>query len=245
MTGFLFVTAFTVSIDSFACGFSLAFNGKGKNKFIVALVIALTVFVMCAAANYAAASLSVVLSEKIASLGGIILIGVGVFNLLKPADCNETNKRIKKENCKKNGATSGKEIKDKHEEYKKENAASTAPTLTAADTEAHPKESSEADAGNDLADAKDKKARGKLIKQSLLSGVAVGLDGAAANLSLAIMGINGFYVPVVIAAMHAVMIMLGITLSGVPFIKKFGKLKFLPPLVLILLGLYKLLPLFL
>ena len=202
MTGFLFVTAFTVSIDSFACGFSLAFNGKGKNKFIVALVIALTVFVMCAAANYAAASLSVILSEKIASLGGIILIGVGVFNLLKPAD-GSAGQRNSNEN---------------------------------ADAELNSKARANADA---------KKARGKLIKQSLLSGVAVGLDGAAANLSLAIMGINGFYVPVVIAAMHAVMIMLGITLSGVPFIKKFGKLKFLPPLVLILLGLYKLLPLFL
>ena len=204
MTGFLFVTAFTVSIDSFACGFSLAFNGKGKSKFIVALVIALTVFVMCAAANYAATALSVVLSEKIASLGGIILIGVGVFNLFKSED----------------------------DPAKRRDADTNAGADAGSDAEAR-------------ANAEAKKERGKLIKQSLLSGVAVGLDGAAANLSLAIMGINGFYVPVVIAAMHAVMITLGITLSGVPFIKKFGKLKFLPPLVLILLGLYKLLPLFL
>lgn len=207
MTGFLFVTAFTVSIDSFACGFSLAFNGKGKNKFIVALVIALTVFVMCAAANYAATALAEILSEKITSLGGIILILVGVFNLIKPADCAEADVKSTKDNRAKKGAKNG--------------------------------------AGNALADAREKKARGKLIKQSLLAGVAVGLDGAAANLSLAIMGINGFYVPVVIAAMHAVMIMSGIALSDVPFIKKFGKLKFLPPLVLILLGVYKLLPLFL
>lgn len=198
MTGFLFITAFTVSVDSFACGFSLAFNGKGKNKFIVALVIALTVFAMCAAANYAAAALAEILSEKIASLGGLILVGVGVFNLIKPAQNTETTKIL-------NGT---------NENLKNEKS--------------------------DCA----KREKGKLIRQSLLAGFAVGLDGAAANLSLAIMGINGFYVPVVIAVMHAVMIVLGIILSNVPFIKRFGKLKFLPPLVLILLGLYKLLPLF-
>lgn len=199
MTGFLFITAFTVSIDSFACGFSLAFNGKGKNKFIVALVIALTVFAMCAAANYAAAALAEILSEKTASLGGLILVGVGVFNLIKPAENTETTKKL-------NGA---------NENLKNEKT--------------------------DCA----KREKGKLVRQSLLAGFAVGLDGAAANLSLAIMGINGFYVPVVIAVMHAVMIVLGIVLSNVPFIKRFGKLKFLPPLVLILLGLYKSLPLFL
>lgn len=199
MTGFLFITAFTVSIDSFACGFSLAFNGKGKNKFIVALVIALTVFAMCAAANYAAAALAEILSEKTASLGGLILVGVGVFNLIKPAENTETTKKL-------NGA---------NENLKNEKS--------------------------DCA----KREKGKLVRQSLLAGFAVGLDGAAANLSLAIMGINGFYVPVVIAVMHAVMIVLGIVLSNVPFIKRFGKLKFLPPLVLILLGLYKFLPLFL
>lgn len=199
MTGFLFITAFTVSIDSFACGFSLAFNGKGKNKFIVALVIALTVFAMCAAANYAAAALAEILSEKTASLGGLILVGVGVFNLIKPAENTETTKKL-------NGG---------NEDLKNEKS--------------------------DCA----KREKGKLVRQSLLAGFAVGLDGAAANLSLAIMGINGFYVPVVIAVMHAVMIVLGIVLSNVPFIKRFGKLKFLPPLVLILLGLYKSLPLFL
>lgn len=198
MTGFLFITAFTVSIDSFACGFSLAFNGKGKNKFIVALVIALTVFAMCAAANYAAAALAEILSEKTASLGGLILVGVGVFNLIKPAENTETTKSL-------NGAN--------------ENLKNEKPDCA-------------------------KREKGKLVRQSLLAGFAVGLDGAAANLSLAIMGINGFYVPVVIAVMHAVMIVLGIVLSNVPFIKRFGKLKFLPPLVLILLGLYKLLPLF-
>ncbi len=184
MTGFLLITAFTVSVDSFACGFSLAFNEKGKGRLIVALVIALTVFVMCSAANCAATAVSDVLNDKTVSLGGIILVGIGLYNLLK----------------------SSKES---------EGIAALSP----------------------------KKEGDGLVKQSLLSGVAVGLDGAAANLSLAVSGINEFYVPVIIAAMHAVMIMLGVSLAGSPFIKKFGRLKFLPPLVLILLGLYKLLPL--
>lgn len=179
MTGFLFLTAFTVSIDSFACGFSLSFYAKGKGKFVIISVIAVTVLIMCTAANYAAYALSAIPNDYATLLGGLILTGIGIFNLLK----KEENERLPKE------------------------------------------------------------IDGKLVKQSFLSGFAVGLDGAAANLSLAVMGLNEFYVPVVIALMHAVMIAFGIALSGLPFISKTKRLKFIPPLVLIFLGLYKLLPL--
>lgn len=171
MIYFLLLTALTVSIDSFFCGFSLAFMG-GKKRFIV-VGITLTVFLMSLTANYSASLLSDCLNEKTASLGGIILIFVGIYNLFK---------------------------KD----------------LTKIDNSKN------------------------IIKQSLITGFAVGLDGAFANLSLAIMGINAFYVPLTIAIMHGIMITLGILLTKTKLVVKLNNLGFLPPLVLIVLGVYKL-----
>lgn len=175
MTYFLLLTAFTVSIDSLVCGFSLSLNRGDKTATVA--VISLTVYVMCAVANYLAAFLGELLTEKTASLGGLILITVGIFNLIK---------------------------KDEATKFSNKNS----------------------------------------IKQSLLAGFAVGLDGAAANLSLSLMGINAFYVPLVIAAMHALTVTAGIALAQTPLAKKFGKYDFIPPIILIALGLYKLSALF-
>ncbi len=169
MIYYLLLTAFTVSIDSFVCGFALSL--RGKKKYLIVLGIFLTVLAMCFIANYLAIFLSEYLTEKTASLGGLILIGVGIWNLFK---------------------------KDE-----------------------------------------DSSAKYGVLKQSLISGFAVGLDGAAANLSLSITGINSFYVPIVIAAMHALTISLGILLSQTKLAKKFGSIKFIPPVILILLGIYK------
>lgn len=176
MTYYLLLTALTVSIDSFVCGFSLSFNCKRKLPFV--LGIALTVFVMCSITNYATAFFAERISEKTASLGGLILIGIGLFNLFKKEDDGFSEKRH------------------------------------------------------------------GIVAQSLLTGFAVGLDGALANLSLSLMGINAFYVPVTIALTHALMIALGIALAETSYAKKFGKIEFLPPIVLILLGGYKLLGFF-
>jgi len=175
MTYFLIITALTVSIDSFVCGFSLALKGGRKSPIV--LGIALTVFVMCLITNYATTFFAESITERTASLGGLILIGVGIYNLVK---------------------------KDTEE---------TTPTRSA-------------------------------FKESLITGFAVGLDGAFANLSLSLMGINELYVPITIAVTHALMIALGIVLSETPIAKKFAKIEFLPPVILILLGGYKLLGLF-
>ena len=174
MIYFLLITALTVSIDSFVCGFSLSLTNNKKLPLI--LGIALTVFIMCAVVIYATAFFADKLTEKTASLGGIILIAVGIYNLVKSD--NET-------------------IKER-----------------------------------------------STLSQALISGFAVGLDGALANLSLALMGINAFYVPITIAVMHALMIALGIALSQTSIVKKFAKIGFLPPIILILLGAYKLLGFF-
>lgn len=176
MIYFLLITALTVSIDSFVCGFSLSLSG-GQKKYLIVSIITLVVVGMCFLTNYLAYVLTPFLNEKTASLGGLILIGVGMYNL-----------------------------------FKKENRPS--------------------------------QSKGGLVKQSLISGFAVGLDGALANLSLSIMGINYFYVPLVIGAMHTVMITLGILLSETPIAKKCGKFSFLPPAILIALGIYKFLGFF-
>lgn len=174
MTYYILLTALTVSLDSFFCGFSL--SNKKNNKAVIVLTIAITVLIMCLIANYSTFLFAHLLTEKTASLGGIILIAVGLFNLIK---------------------------KD-----------------------------------NDTANI------GVTFRDSLLTGIAVGLDGALANLSLAMMGINSLYVPVLIAFCHAITIYLGIILSNSIFANKIRKYKFIAYLLLIGLGVYKLTGLF-
>ena len=89
----------------------------------------------------------------------------------------------------------------------------------------------------------DLKTKKPLI-QSLITGFAVGLDGALANLSLSLMGLNAFYVPLTIAVTHAIAIYLGVSLANTRLAHTFAKIEFLPPLIRILLGGYKLLGLF-
>ena len=176
MIYFLLLTALTVSIDSFVCGFSLSLGGGKKLPIIIG--IALTVYVMCLITNYLTVAFADKLSEKTACLGGLILTGVGIYNLFKK---------------------------------KRDNTES--------------------------------KNKG-IIASSIITGFAVGLDGALANLSLSLMGINKFYVPLTIAVMHALTITAGVLLARAPFVKKFAKIGFIPPVILILLGGYKLLGLF-
>jgi len=174
MIYFLLLTALTVSIDSLVCGFSLSLNDCKKLPVIIG--ITLVVFILCTTANYLAILLSNFLTERLASLGGIILIAVGVFNLFKKQ--------------------------------------------------------------------KTTKKRNGVFVQSIVTGFAVGLDGAFATLSLSIMGMNAFYVPLTMTLTHAIMITLGVLLAKTKLFKNLAKIEFIPPLILILLGGYKLLGLF-
>ncbi len=175
MIYFFLLTALTVSLDSFVCGFSLSFTTNKKTPVI--LGIALTVFVMCLITNYLTVFFVDKITERTACLGGIILVGVGLYNLLQ------------------------------------------------------------------IDDGQPLKPRG-VVKQSIIIGFAVGIDGATANLSLSLMGLNAFYVPLTIAFFHAVMIWLGILLAKIIPRSTIAKIEFVPPLVLIILGGYKLLGLF-
>ena len=176
MIYFLLLTALTVSIDSFVCGFTLSL--RSDKKLPIILGITLTVFIMCALTNYLTAFLAEKINEKTACVGGLILVAVGVYNLIKKPNANG----------------------DKNYCYG--------------------------------------------LKLAIITGLAVGIDGALANLSLSLMGINDFFVPVIIALMHGVMISLGVCLAKNTLAQKFAKIEFFPPLILILLGGYKLLGLF-
>ena len=92
MNYYLIITALTVSIDSFLCGFSLAMNNS--KKFTLVGIITLIVFIMCLVANYGAILLKNLLTEKTACLGGIVLIIIGLCNLFK----KETNLNKKTSN---------------------------------------------------------------------------------------------------------------------------------------------------
>ena len=170
MISFLLITAFMVSIDSFVCGFSL--SQFSQKKLRIVLIVCLTVLIMCNITNYFAVFLSKYVSESLADFGGIILILVGVYNLLKQQK-------------------------------------------------------------QDTVDVNDKYS-------AFFIGFAVGLDGAIANLSLALMNINAFYVPIVIAVVHAIMVYFGILLSNTKLVLRLKKYYFIPYLILIFMGVYKL-----
>ena len=169
MNYYTILTALTVSIDSFACGVSLAL-GK-NNKILIVTLVTLTVFCMCLATNYATLFFNQIFNEKITNLGGIILIVIGIINLLN---------------------------RDK--------------------------------------DLSNKNSFGQIIAV----GFAVGLDGAFANLSLALMGLNSFLVPATIATCHGLMISLSLIISKTKIASKITKISIIAPIILIFLGLYKL-----
>ncbi len=165
------ITAITVSLDSFVCGLSLSI-GSNKKIYLVA-IITITVFLMCLITNYSTLLLKNYLTERASSIGGILLIIVGLFNLIK-----------KKDNI---NANSNKSF----------------------------------------------------LAQCFIVGFAVGLDGALGNFSLALMGINSFFVPLTIALVHGIMIALSVTLSQTIFFENISRFKFIPPVLLIILGIYK------
>lgn len=91
---------------------------------------------------------------------------------------------------------------------------------------------------------KDSSLKGdKVFTKSLVTGFAVGLDGALATLSLSLI-YHTFIIPAVISLTHAVTISIGVYLAKVKLVRKIAKIEFIPSLILILLGGYKLLGFF-
>lgn len=88
------------------------------------------------------------------------------------------------------------------------------------------------------------KSKGSSLGNVIFAGFAVGLDGAFANLSLSLMGFNDFYVPIVIAFMHFITVLVGILLANTKALKAVSKFDFVAPLILVFLGFYKILGIF-
>ena len=81
-------------------------------------------------------------------------------------------------------------------------------------------------------------------KQSLLLGLALGPDGAFADLSISIAGNNSVFVPLVFTGMHLILLSLGIALARTRAARLIGRASPIAPLVLIGLGISKILILF-
>lgn len=79
----------------------------------------------------------------------------------------------------------------------------------------------------------------KNAKTSFCLGFAIGLDGSCATFSLAIMNYKNFLIPIVVTFFHLIFLVLPLLLSKVKFIDKICENKIIAPLVLTLLGLYK------
>lgn len=76
------------------------------------------------------------------------------------------------------------------------------------------------------------------LKNSLLIGFSVGLDGAVGSFTLTASGYNGLFVAIFITVVHAVLLILAMLLAN-KINKKITATSKIPYLILILLGIYK------
>ncbi len=76
------------------------------------------------------------------------------------------------------------------------------------------------------------------IKDSLLIGFSIGLDGAVGSFTLTASGYNGLFVAIFITFIHAVLLILAMLLAN-KINKKLTATSKIPHLILILLGIYK------
>lgn len=79
-----------------------------------------------------------------------------------------------------------------------------------------------------------------IFLESVIIGFAIGLDGAVGCLSLSLMGYNSLLVPILITFVHVLLMNLAILISKSKLSKFLKKFSFTPPLILFLLGLFKL-----
>lgn len=78
---FILLTAFSVSIDSFLCGFTLSFNEKQKCKIVIG--INLTVLILCLTFHFAGSFIYSNIDYDLSVLGGFIIIVVAIVNVIE------------------------------------------------------------------------------------------------------------------------------------------------------------------
>lgn len=78
-----------------------------------------------------------------------------------------------------------------------------------------------------------------LFLESIIIGFAIGLDGSAGCISLALSGYTSILVPVLITIVHVILLNVAILISKTKVAKTLNKYKFTPQIILFLLGCFK------
>lgn len=80
--------------------------------------------------------------------------------------------------------------------------------------------------------------------ESIFIGLAIGLDGAVGCFSLSLIYPRGLIIPLLITALHVFLISFSIMITNSKLIRKLSNYEFIPTLILLLLGVYKILEFF-
>ena len=92
---------------------------------------------------------------------------------------------------------------------------------------------------NFFSSEKEQKEQKSILKYSLFVGFAIGIDGACASFSLAVMGYNSILIPLVFTFFHLVFISFSFIVSKNKFLKRIAQNRYISPLLLFSLGVYK------
>ncbi len=79
------------------------------------------------------------------------------------------------------------------------------------------------------------------FNESILVGIAIGIDGAVGSFSLSLIYERGIIIPLIITALHVFLIDLSIIITNNKIVKKLSKYEYIPQIILLLLGVYKIL----
>ena len=245
MHGFIFlmVTALTVSVDSFLCGFTLATKRRelsGRARLTITLFASFTVGMLCTVGAMLGAQLGTLLAERAQMVGGIVLFAMGTAQLLS------TQKKGGYVNSSPNNKTGVHDVKENFARDPKEISAS------------YPKETSVPSPFKQGASINPFPMRGEkekkgcpsqkntplrtflgLVSEAVLIGVGIGSDGAMASVMLAATGYPPLIPALAVTLCHVALIGLGLRLAECKKIKKLTVVSLLAPLFLIALGAWK------
>lgn len=259
MHGFIFlmVTALTVSVDSFLCGFTLATKRRelsGRARLTITLFASFTVGMLCTVGAMLGAQLGTLLAERAQTVGGIVLFAMGTAQLLstkqKGGYVNSSPISTKKKggyvNSSPNNKTDVHDVKENLARYPKESSASypkettvPSPFHQGARTNPFPMRGEKEKKGCPLQKNTPLRTFWGLVSEAVLIGIGIGSDGAMASVMLAATGYPPLIPALAVTLCHVALIGLGLRLAECKKIKKLTAVSLLAPLFLIALGAWK------
>ncbi|MBQ5802571.1 MAG: manganese efflux pump [Clostridia bacterium] len=245
MHGFIFlmVTALTVSVDSFLCGFTLATKRRelsGRARLTITLFASFTVGMLCTVGAMLGSQLGMLLAERAQMVGGIVLFAMGTTQLLS----------VKKKggcvNSSPNNKTGVHDVKENFARYPKECSVGDCKENAVLcplkkDTNKSPSPLRGEGEKSCLPSQKNTPLRTflGLVSEAVLIGVGIGSDGAMASVMLAATGYPPLIPALAVTLCHVALIGLGLRLAECKKIKKLAVVSLLAPLFLIALGAWK------